>query len=448
MTTLAISPTDVRRAWSALDELPGIARRVGRALVECLDWRSWSSPEPVDCLDPARGISRRRLAELADCSPRSVSRALADLQLSGLVQIQRRTWLESWYRLDAGELVRIWRERGEANRRARVRRLLGRSSGVESLEGTTSASGAPAEGTSSPAPARPLSAALERARERLGQSWPSWAARHPRPRDLAALASVWAEVLDPRPELAAGLYAPRIAALWRAVDLDVDQMAEALAAVAAVVRAGVQMRPGRYLSAWDALRPRRWAALVAGALERVQAAPEPSTELVSRVALELAPGAVQVWEIEDLVIRAASLRRLRGPQLEELRELLLSRAEANGATDDVVDGAPCMVEQAAELRVDHVVAALALHVGDVEQLVARVDSLPPLPELSHRSAVDSERRAVRGQRLLRAEVRREAEAWLRRARALHDAPHTASVAALDDLSAALARLRELGARLS
>lgn len=446
MSTLTISPTDVRRAWSAIDELPGIARRVGRALVECLDWGSWSSPEPVDCLDPARGISRRRLAELADCSPRSVSRALADLQLSGLVQVQRRTWLESWYRLDAGELVRLWRERGEASRRARVRRLLGRSSGAESLQGPVSASGASDEGTRSLAPARPLSAALARARERLGPAWPSWASRHPTPRDIAALAMVWAEVLDPRPELAAGLYAPRIAALWRSTDLDVDAMAEALAAVAAVIREGVQARPGRYVSAWDALRPRRWAALVAGALERVQAAPEASAELVGRVADELAPGPVQVWEIEDLVIRAASLRRLRGPQLDALRAVLLGRVAAEAS--DESDEEPATLAEAPELRVDHVLAALSLHIDDVEQLVGRVDALPALPELGQRSAVDPERRAVHGRRLLRAELRREAEAWLGRARALLDAPQSASVAALDDLSAALARLRELGARLS
>ncbi|MCK6525303.1 hypothetical protein L6R49_28190, partial [Myxococcota bacterium] len=103
-----IKPDDVRAAFAALADVVSVtARRVGMGLVECLDWRTWCSPDAVkQAAGWTGGIRRKRMAGFCSYrSARSVSYGLRELEDAGFLQTTNRKHMSSWYRLNVAAVL-------------------------------------------------------------------------------------------------------------------------------------------------------------------------------------------------------------------------------------------------------------------------------------------------------------------------------------------------------
>lgn len=431
----------VRAAWGVLQELPVGARRVGTALVELLDWTAWSSPEPVACDDTRRGITRRAIAERANVSVRTVTRALSDLRLAGLLTVKTRTWLQSWYALDAGQLVDRAIAARRATKEARTRAVLG----VE-------------------LPAAPPTAAVKsqgaEALERAAQdrkTRPRWADASRRPNDLARLAWVYTSVLHPGqpPEHFEGRYAARLERLRRQHDaMPLETFAEQLAAVAAWVRGEGRIQVPtrtshvtRPVSAHNALRPAMWERIVDMAVtwwRDYKGDFDPAVVVEGLIAEHGTPASEAA--AFALAATARDAQRLTPRQESAVLYELLRRVPGRPAPDEP----EAVPEPEPEARVEldaGLLAKLALCVPEIEGYVAELGELAPLPGFDAPLPFQ-ERRAAGSQRRLRGLLADECGQWLQAAGELLATPTEGSPARLHDLAEALSRLRELHGRLA
>lgn len=431
----------VRAAWGALVELPVGARRVGTALVELLDWTAWSSPEPVACDDTRRGITRRAIAERANVSTRTVTRALADLRLAGLLTVKTRTWLQSWYALDAESLVDRALAARRAAKDARVRAVLG----VE-LPAAPPAAVVKSKGAE----------ALERAaQERHGR--PRWADASKRPNDLARLAWVYTSALHPgqAPELFEGRYAARLEKLRRQhCTMPVETFAEQLSAVAAWVRGEGRIQVPtrtshvtRTVHAADALRPAMWARIVDTAVTwwRDYKGDFDPGAMVEALVSEHGVPCLEAQAF-NLAALARDKHRLTERQESAVLYELLQRVPGRLRADEP----EAVPEPEPEARVEldpGLLAKLALCVPEIEGYVAELGELAPLPGIDAPLPFQ-ERKAAGSQRRLRGLLSDECAQWLQAAGELLAAPAEGSPARLHDLAEALSRLRELHGRLA
>lgn len=444
----------VRAAWGVLDDLPVTARRVGTAITELLDWKTWCSPEPTVMDNPRRGITRQRIGERANLSVRSVTRGLAELRLAGLVEVTRRRWLQSWYRLDApGLLGRAASARAD-RRTARLRTIL---LGDE-----------PAPVAAAPVPTCTGAEALTRAR--LAQPHrPGWSEHSDRPDDLARLVWVFATTLhgeDKAPERL-GSYGPSLERLRRDYQvgeaLPVERFAAQLVTVATWLRhdgrAVLNTREGRknapiaeVVHPSRALRPRHFARIldIAEAWSR-DTNPRDMHALADALVAEL--GAPRSEGEAHRLLAAGRQRDGHLSPREEstlLHELLRRVPAPDEEEEDLDEGVPAAPDEIIVELDAAMVAKLALAVPEVEAMAAELAALPSPgwdDPIFRRPAVDPERRRAAAQKHLRAQLAGELEAWLSRARAFVAAPEEGSPAVLYDLAEALARLRELSGRL-
>lgn len=451
MSVAAPTIGPVRAAWGALDELPVAARRVGTALVELLDWKTWCSVEPTLCDDPRRGITRRRIAERANLGVRQVTRGLAQLRLSGLVEVTRRRWLQSWYRLDALALVAWATDARAARRIARVNAIL---LGDE-----------PAPTGAAPAPPKPGAEALARASAAQPRT-PDWAQSSKRPGDLHPLVWVFATTLHgedlAREKL--GAYAARMETLCRRYkvgeELPVDTFAGLLVTVATWLR-----HDGRILSKreqrknhpiheqvrpHDALRPGTWAIVVdvAKAWFRDEN-PRDMAAVADALIAELGAPTTE-GQAHSLLATARGRDALSAREESTLLHELLRRVPAE-PDDELPDDEPPPQEDVAGELDPAWLAKLALAVPEVEALASELAALPAMSwddPIFRRPTIDPERKQASAQKQLRAQMSSEADAWLVRARPFLAAPDEGSPAVLHDLAEALSRLRGLSGRLA
>lgn len=264
-STLRVTPDQVRQAFAELgDVLSSNARRVGAALVNCLDWSTWTSPDQRQ-QEPgwSGGIRRRRLAAFAAYrSVRSVSYGLRELELSGVLQVHNRHHMTHWYALDVGTLL------GLALHGRRARRAEPVEAAVEHTEDSEVRVHAQRED--------PIAMRLDWARELLGNRAPSWALRQDRrrPLDLAAAALVFSrECWGPRqaPELAPAV-AGRLQRLRERLGLPLEEL---LAQLVKVARWAALHQKG--LSPHHVLRPSTWARVLPEALQAWESGPPPAS---------------------------------------------------------------------------------------------------------------------------------------------------------------------------
>lgn len=271
MSDAAVKPDDVRAAFAALADVVSVtARRVGAALVECLDWRTWTSPDAVEqAAGWTGGVRRKRVAGFcAYRSPRSVSYGLRELEDAGFLFTKNRTHMSSWYRLNVGAVLAAAAARRSALQEAAV------------------AANNPAEASTAPASIAPASMApasmapaevvdrLAWAEALVGRLVPDWAraADGKRPRDLAVLALVYARECwgAIEAERLAPTLAKRLARLWRGRGRPaLTEYVGELLVVVRVVRehnAQAYAKSKRTISWVNLLRDRTWSeALTAAA---------------------------------------------------------------------------------------------------------------------------------------------------------------------------------------
>lgn len=371
-------------------DLGGVLSTVGQAaafaLIRVVDNETWCWPKHAD---DEHGYGVGTIAGWIGKSKRHARRGLAELEQLGIGKRERRPWNTSRYHLFPEKLREL-----------------------AILAKTT-----PAPVAAAPVLERaptPAAEALQSAAEALGPILPSWAdskSKKARPADLARLAWCWASALYPgAPAEHAGLFAPRLERLRRQLDISAELLAERLIVVAAWLREDGRISPGphttgRRYGAYEVLRPRNWGQVVDVAL---------------------------VWW-QDRQRRAAEAPFV--PHVDDDTDEPAPPAELAEPVDD----AP---------RVAELLAELAQLVPEVERMAADLAGLPELPDLSARPSIDPERRRVHGQRLLRAELAEAVDRWRAHTSAALSAPSEARPAALYELAAAMARLRELSGLLA
>lgn len=449
----AANPTigPVRAAWGVLDSLSVTARRVGTALTELLNWPTWTSPEPTVCDNPRRGITRQRIGERANLSVRSVTRGIAELRLSGLLTVRRRTWLQSWYALDALELLARAGDARVTRREARLRKIL---LGDE-----------PAPVVEALPPPSPGAEALARAAAAQPRR-PAWSEHSRRPDDLARLVWVFTAALHGEEQVPdrQHLYAGRMESLAHACKLGelvtVEILAQQLVTVATWLR-----HDGRALlskrertkaqpipqpvSPYEAIRPRNFREIVP--LAEAWVKDERPRDMAALVEALLAEhGAPASDAAAHRLLRVVLDRETLSPREEStVLHALLRRVPARPEEPDEEDEPPAEPEDLAGELDPAWLTRLAEAVPEVEAMAAELATLPALgwdDPIFRRPNIDPERRRASAQKQLRAQLAGELDAWLSRARAFIAAPD--SPAMLHDLAEALARLRELSGRLA